>query len=190
MSGGEGNDDSVSTDEDLVVTSTRATGIMTRTGQQRRVRRHRNLSPEEDDDEDDDDDDEVEEARREKEKRQVQEAQTQHRRRNKLKRLKKRREQVKTKKEEFENKHDMELNYSPAFQPPEWLTRISAQSSPYIPQIGDTVMYFIQGHELYINEVKDKKTYEIDEKTLPWNKSELLAVSRLTSVVSIHSCSH
>ena len=68
MSGGEGNDDSVSTDEDLVVTSTRATGIMTRTGQQRRVRRHRNLSPDEDDEDDDDDDDEAEEDRREKEK--------------------------------------------------------------------------------------------------------------------------
>lgn len=168
MSGGGDDDDSVSTDEDLVTTTTtRTTGIMTRTGQQRRVQRHRNLSPDEDD-----------EDENEHEIRQVQEAKTQHRRRNKLKRLKKRREQVKTKKEEFENKHELELNYSADFNPPVWLTRTNSQCSPYIPQIGDIVMYFVQGHELYINEVKDKKMYEIDEKTLPWNKCEFIDVSR------------
>jgi hypothetical protein len=170
MSAGD-NDDSVSTDEDLVVSTTRTTGIMTRTGQQRRIQRHRNLSPDEDDDDDDD-----EEDKREHENRQVQEAKTQHRRRNKLKRLKKRREQVKTKKEEFENKHELELNYSADFNPPAWLTRTMGQCSSYMPQIGDIVMYFVQGHELYINEVKDKKMYEIDEKTLPWNKCETLDV--------------
>jgi hypothetical protein len=176
MSAG-GDDDSVSTDEDLVVTTTRTTGIMTRTGQQRRVQRHRNLSPDEDDDDDDDED------KHEHEIRQVQEAKTQHRRRNKLKRLKKRREQVKTKKEEFENKHELELNYSSDFKPPDWLTRTNAQCSPYIPQIGDIVMYFIQGHELYINEVKDKKMYEIDEKTLPWNKCESIDVSNFHQII-------
>ena len=177
---GEGDDDSVSTDEDLVVTTTRTTGIMTRTGQQRRVQRHRNLSPDEDEEDD--------EGRGANEIRQVQEAKTQHRRRNKLKRLKKRREQVKTKKEEFENKHELEVNYSPAFQPPYWLTRTAGQSSPYIPQIGDIVMYFLQGHELYINEVKEKKMYEIDEKTLPWNKCEALDVSVALLVNSNFDC--
>jgi hypothetical protein len=169
MSEGGDDDDSVSTDEDLVATTTRTTGIMTRTGQQRRVQRHRNLSP--------DEDEEDNEENHEHKIRQVQEAKTQHRRRNKLKRLKKRREQVKTKKEEFENKHELELNYSSDFKPPDWLTRTNAQCSPYIPQIGDIVMYFIQGHELYINEVKEKKMYEIDEKTLPWNKCESIDVS-------------
>jgi hypothetical protein len=164
----------VSTDEDLVVTTSRTTGIMTRTGQQRRIQRHRNLSPDEDDDDDDDDDDN---EKHEKENRKVQEAKTQHRRRNKLKRLKKRREQVKTKKEEFENKHELELNYSSDFKPPVWLTRTTPQCSPYMPQIGDIVMYIMQGHELYINEVKEKKMYEIDEKTLPWHKCDSLDVS-------------
>ncbi|CAF0813240.1 unnamed protein product [Adineta ricciae] len=177
MSGGD--DDSVSTDEELVVSTSRITGIMTRTGQQRRVQRHRNLSPDEDDDDDDDED------THEHENRRVQEAKTQHRRRNKWKRLKKRREQVKTKKEEFENKDDLELNYSPDFKPPDWLTRTTAQCSPYIPQIGDTVMYFVQGHELYINEVKDKKMYEIDEKTLPWNKSESLDAVECATVIGV-----
>ncbi|CAF0910563.1 unnamed protein product [Adineta steineri] len=177
MSGG-GDDDSVSTDEDLVATTSRTTGIMTRTGQQRRVQRHRNLSPDEDDDDDD-------ENKHEHEYRQVQLAKTQHRRRNKLKRLKKRREQVKTKKEEFENKHELELNYSTDFKPPEWLTRTTAQCSPYIPQIGDMVMYFVQGHELYINEVKDKKMYEIDEKTLPWNKNEPLDAVECATVIGV-----
>ena len=170
----DGDDDSVSTDEDLVITSTRTTGITTRTGQLRRVQRHRHLSPDEDEDEDEDDDSK---NKYESENRRAQEAKTQHRRRNKLKRLKKRREQVKTKKEEFENKHELELNYSPDFKPPDWLTRTIPQCSPYIPQIGDIVMYFLQGHELYIYEVKDKEIYKIDEKTLPWNKCESLNVS-------------
>jgi len=172
---GEGDNDSVSTDEDLVVTTSRTTGIVTRTGQQRRIQRHRNLSPDEDDEND--------EEQRENENRQVQEAKTQHRRRNKLKRLKKRREQVKTKKEEFENKDELELNYSSDFKPPEWLTRTTPQFSPYVPQIGDIVMYFVQGHELYINEVKEKKMYETDEKTLPWNKSESLEAVQCATVV-------
>ena len=176
---GEGDNDSVSTDDDLVVTTSRTTGIVTRTGQQRRVQRHRNLSPDEDEEND--------EEKRENENRQFQEAKTQHRRRNKLKRLKKRREQVKTKKEEFENKDELELNYSSDFKPPEWLTRKMPQFSPYVPQIGDIVMYFIQGHELYINEVKEKKMYEIDEKTLPWNKGESMEVRRTILLSSRHS---
>lgn len=58
----------------------------------------------------------------------------------------------------------------PSFRPPEWLTSTKPKKSPYMPQVNDEVVYFRQGHELYVNEVKLKNEYEIEEKSLPWIK--------------------
>lgn len=59
--------------------------------------------------------------------------------------------------------------------PPEWLTTDQQQRSPYLPQIGDEVMYFFQGHRLYVEEVRKIELYEI--KNLPWDKIPNLRVS-------------
>lgn len=58
----------------------------------------------------------------------------------------------------------------PEYRPPDWLTSTVPRKSPYVPQIGDDVVYFRQGHELYVRAVKEKNIYELDESTLPWNQ--------------------
>jgi bromodomain and WD repeat domain-containing protein 1/3 len=59
------------------------------------------------------------------------------------------------------------------YRPPEWLTSTKPKKSPYVPQMGDEVVYFRQGHELYISAVKVNNVYDLDEQTLPWNNPSL-----------------
>jgi hypothetical protein len=49
------------------------------------------------------------------------------------------------------------------YKPPEWLTSSRPKKSPYVPQIGDEVVYFKQGHQLYLNAVRTYNIYELNE---------------------------
>lgn len=52
------------------------------------------------------------------------------------------------------------------------------RKAPYYPQMGDEVIYFRQGHKLYIDAVTSKKLYEISPKDIPWSKGTIkVAVS-------------
>lgn len=57
--------------------------------------------------------------------------------------------------------------------PPKWLTDVTPHKSPYVPQIGDLVVYFRQGHELYVQAVKRNKVYEIKMRNQPWRMINL-----------------
>ena len=72
----------------------------------------------------------------------------------------------------------------PEYRPPEWLTSTKPKKSPYVPQIGDEVVYFRQGHELYVNAVKANNVYEIDEQSLPW-KTKQIEVQEYCKVVGM-----
>lgn len=39
--------------------------------------------------------------------------------------------------------------------------------------MGDEVVYFRQGHELYVNAVKASKAYDLEEQSLPWNTRDI-----------------
>uniref|UniRef100_A0A6P7F9G1 Bromodomain and WD repeat-containing protein 3 n=1 Tax=Diabrotica virgifera virgifera TaxID=50390 RepID=A0A6P7F9G1_DIAVI len=52
----------------------------------------------------------------------------------------------------------------------EWLSETRPRKSPYYPQLGDEIVYFIEGHQLYLNAVEMKNVYEISVKDLPWHK--------------------
>ncbi len=68
------------------------------------------------------------------------------------------------------------INYSECpieYRPPEWLTSTKPKKSPYVPQIGDEVVYFRQGHELYAKAVKNFQAYDLDEQSLPWHTHKL-----------------
>lgn len=45
--------------------------------------------------------------------------------------------------------------------------------APYVPQIGDEVVYFRQGHELYVQAVKRNQIYDIKMRRQPWHKLNL-----------------
>ncbi|CAG9864164.1 unnamed protein product [Phyllotreta striolata] len=52
----------------------------------------------------------------------------------------------------------------------EWLSETKPRKSPYYPQLGDEIVYFLQGHQLYLDAVETKNVYEINAKELPWKK--------------------
>ncbi|XP_024146478.1 PH-interacting protein isoform X2 [Oryzias melastigma] len=57
--------------------------------------------------------------------------------------------------------------------PSAWITDTEPRRCPYIPQMGDEVYYFRQGHEAYVEMAKQKKIYSINPKKQPWHKMEL-----------------
>lgn len=59
------------------------------------------------------------------------------------------------------------------YKPLEWLAETKPRKAPYCPQMGDEVVYFRQGHQLYVDAVRTKKVYEVNPKDLPWNKANL-----------------
>lgn len=62
------------------------------------------------------------------------------------------------------------LKVSEQYRLSEWLSETRPRKSPYYPQMGDEIVYFIQGHQLYLDAVQLKHIYEISAKDLPWNK--------------------
>lgn len=57
--------------------------------------------------------------------------------------------------------------------PSSWITDTVPRRCPYIPQMGDEVYYFRQGHEAYVEMAKTKKIFSINPKKQPWHKMEL-----------------
>lgn len=70
------------------------------------------------------------------------------------------------------------------FRPPDWLSEVIPKKAPYYPQMGDEIMYFRQGHQLYIDAVKNKNVYQLGPKSVPWTKMNIRA-HELVKVVGI-----
>ncbi|CAB3373121.1 Hypothetical predicted protein [Cloeon dipterum] len=62
------------------------------------------------------------------------------------------------------------------FKPSEWLNETMPRKTPYFPQIGDEVVYFRQGHQMYLNAVRAKKIYDPGARCEPWLKMTLREV--------------
>uniref|UniRef100_A0A8C8SKR5 Pleckstrin homology domain interacting protein n=1 Tax=Pelusios castaneus TaxID=367368 RepID=A0A8C8SKR5_9SAUR len=54
-----------------------------------------------------------------------------------------------------------------------WITDTLPRRCPFVPQMGDEVYYFRQGHEAYVVMAKKNKIYSINPKKQPWHKMEL-----------------
>ncbi|KAM4663406.1 bromodomain and WD repeat-containing protein 3 [Discoglossus pictus] len=67
----------------------------------------------------------------------------------------------------------MEGEPSEEFIPPAWILDTIPRRSPFVPQMGDEVIYFRQGHEAYIRAVKRAKIYSVHLQKQPWKKTEL-----------------
>uniref|UniRef100_A0A8C5JPX0 Pleckstrin homology domain interacting protein n=1 Tax=Junco hyemalis TaxID=40217 RepID=A0A8C5JPX0_JUNHY len=57
--------------------------------------------------------------------------------------------------------------------PSAWITDTVPRRCPFVPQMGDEVYYFRQGHEAYVVMAKKNKIYNINPKKQPWHKMEL-----------------
>ncbi|XP_066145385.1 PH-interacting protein isoform X1 [Euwallacea fornicatus] len=77
------------------------------------------------------------------------------------------------------------IKVSEQYKLSEWLSETRPRKSPYYPQINDEIVYFVQGHILYIEAVKQKNVYEPDIKELPWVKGIQLKDHEFCKVVSI-----
>ncbi|CAG7723230.1 unnamed protein product [Allacma fusca] len=74
------------------------------------------------------------------------------------------------------------------FRPPDWLSEVMPKRSPYFPQLGDDLVYFRQGHELYVNQVENQSIYDVSKKMkklLPYNQIPDLPPEISVRVVSI-----
>ncbi|XP_042188943.1 PH-interacting protein isoform X3 [Callorhinchus milii] len=68
--------------------------------------------------------------------------------------------------------------------PPVWITDAMPRRCPFVPQMGDEVYYFRQGHEAYVEMTKKLKIYPINAKKQPWHKMDLRE-QELVKVVGI-----
>ncbi|KAL1260016.1 hypothetical protein QQF64_007843 [Cirrhinus molitorella] len=59
------------------------------------------------------------------------------------------------------------------FRPSAWITDVIPRKSPFVPQMGDEVIYFRQGHEAYVDAVCRTNLYHINLDRQPWKKMEL-----------------
>uniref|UniRef100_A0A8D2LJJ0 Bromodomain and WD repeat domain containing 1 n=1 Tax=Varanus komodoensis TaxID=61221 RepID=A0A8D2LJJ0_VARKO len=105
------------------------------------------------------------------------------------KRRKKRRKKYKPK----GHKEDLQVNtpqqltspeLSSEFQPPDWITDIRLRRSPFVPQMGDEVVYFRQGHEAYIEAVRKNNIYKLNPHKEPWRKM-ILREQELVKIVGL-----
>ncbi|XP_074156614.1 bromodomain and WD repeat-containing protein 1 isoform X3 [Sminthopsis crassicaudata] len=92
------------------------------------------------------------------------------------KRRRKRRKKCKPKKSNLQRMtpaelENIELLYE--FHPPVWITDTTLRKSPFVPQMGDEVIYFRQGHEAYVEAVRRNNIYELNPNKEPWKKMDL-----------------
>uniref|UniRef100_A0A4W5LUL4 Bromodomain and WD repeat domain containing 3 n=1 Tax=Hucho hucho TaxID=62062 RepID=A0A4W5LUL4_9TELE len=57
--------------------------------------------------------------------------------------------------------------------PPSWIMETIPRRSPFVPQMGDELMYFRQGHQAYVRAVRRAKAYSINPQKQSWNKLNL-----------------
>ncbi|CAM5079138.1 unnamed protein product [Eretmochelys imbricata] len=70
------------------------------------------------------------------------------------------------------------------YHPPVWITDTALRKSPFVPQMGDEVIYFRQGHEAYIEAVRKNNIYELNPHKEPWRKM-VLRDQELVKIVGI-----
>ncbi|XP_071609087.1 bromodomain and WD repeat-containing protein 1 [Heliangelus exortis] len=101
-------------------------------------------------------------------------------------RRRKRRKKPKPKKQDEANAStqavNLELSYD--WHPPIWITDTALRRSPFVPQMGDEVIYFRQGHEAYIEAVRRNNIYELNPHKEPWRKV-VLRDQELVKIVGI-----
>ncbi|XP_069068681.1 bromodomain and WD repeat-containing protein 3 isoform X2 [Pleurodeles waltl] len=82
-------------------------------------------------------------------------------------------EKRKKPKQTKKKKLSVEGETSEEWLPPQWILDTTPRRSPFVPQMGDEVIYFRQGHEAYLRAIKKAKIYSVNMQKQPWNKMNL-----------------
>ncbi|XP_044129416.1 bromodomain and WD repeat-containing protein 3-like [Bufo gargarizans] len=83
------------------------------------------------------------------------------------------RKRKQTRRRALTKQNELEGDPSEEWIPPQWILDTIPRRSPFVPQMGDEVIYFKQGHEAYVRAVKKAKIYSVNMQKQPWNKTEL-----------------
>uniref|UniRef100_A0A8C5BCX5 Bromodomain and WD repeat domain containing 1 n=1 Tax=Gadus morhua TaxID=8049 RepID=A0A8C5BCX5_GADMO len=75
--------------------------------------------------------------------------------------------------DEEEKRPSINREVSNEFRPSLWITDVIPRKSPFVPQMGDEVIYFRQGHEAYVEAVSRNALYPINLEKQPWKKMVL-----------------
>ncbi|XP_075710726.1 bromodomain and WD repeat-containing protein 1 [Rhinoderma darwinii] len=70
------------------------------------------------------------------------------------------------------------------WRPSKWITDTTPRQSPFVPQMGDEIVYFRQGHEGYINAVQRSNLSIANSLKEPWKKC-VLRDQELVKIVGI-----
>uniref|UniRef100_A0A665U6H7 Bromodomain and WD repeat domain containing 3 n=1 Tax=Echeneis naucrates TaxID=173247 RepID=A0A665U6H7_ECHNA len=94
---------------------------------------------------------------------------------DKAKQSKKRENEKKKKPKETKQKPASSLGGLDAEEwlPPSWIMETIPHRSPFVPQMGDELIYFKQGHQAYVRAVRRAKAYSINPQKQPWNRLNL-----------------
>uniref|UniRef100_A0A672I566 Bromodomain and WD repeat domain containing 1 n=1 Tax=Salarias fasciatus TaxID=181472 RepID=A0A672I566_SALFA len=128
----------------------------------KRVRRRLSSSEEEEEEENEEEEDKEEEDREEKQQSDEEERP-----------VKKSKEKSKKAKNKSPRVSWPVLALSIEFRPSPWITDVIPRKSPFVPQMGDEVIYFRQGHEAYVEAVTRSELYPINLEKQPWKKMDL-----------------
>uniref|UniRef100_A0AAY4ETY2 Bromo domain-containing protein n=1 Tax=Denticeps clupeoides TaxID=299321 RepID=A0AAY4ETY2_9TELE len=82
-------------------------------------------------------------------------------------------EEAAVKRQHPKSRPSMNREVSNEFRPSAWITDVIPRKSPFVPQMGDEVIYFRQGHEAYVEAVSRSNLYPINLDKQPWKKMEL-----------------
>uniref|UniRef100_A0A672ND22 Bromodomain and WD repeat domain containing 1 n=1 Tax=Sinocyclocheilus grahami TaxID=75366 RepID=A0A672ND22_SINGR len=75
--------------------------------------------------------------------------------------------------EDIQPRPPINREISNEFRPSAWITDVIPRKSPFVPQMGDEIIYFRQGHEAYLDAVCRTNLYPINLDRQPWKKMEL-----------------
>ncbi|XP_029963961.1 bromodomain and WD repeat-containing protein 3 [Salarias fasciatus] len=132
----------------------------------KRVRRRLSSSEEEEEEENEEEEDKEEEDREEKQQSDEEE--------RPVKKSKEKSKKAKNKSPRRPKpRPSINREVSIEFRPSPWITDVIPRKSPFVPQMGDEVIYFRQGHEAYVEAVTRSELYPINLEKQPWKKMDL-----------------
>ncbi|KAM8904009.1 bromodomain and WD repeat-containing protein 3 [Spinachia spinachia] len=155
-----------------------STSVSSRKRSQRRLssseeEEEEEVNEEEEDEEEEEEKEEEEEEEKEK-KRQQQQQQQSDEEENAGKKSKWKSKKAKNKSPRRPKvRPSINREVSNEFRPSTWITDVIPRKSPFVPQMGDEVIYFRQGHEAYVEAVSRSDLYPINLDKQPWKKMQL-----------------
>uniref|UniRef100_A0AAR2JN08 Bromo domain-containing protein n=1 Tax=Pygocentrus nattereri TaxID=42514 RepID=A0AAR2JN08_PYGNA len=86
---------------------------------------------------------------------------------------KKEEEEKKKKKPKQTKQKNVPAGQLEEWRPPSWIMETVPRRSPFLPQMGDELIYFRQGHQAYVRAVRRAKAYSVNPQKQPWNRLDL-----------------